>query len=612
MNRGSRNVLYCAASCTNPVNPMADISRRQSAIAGYGSGDLAQKIRLVSGIILFVFVLAHLINAALGLISVEVMQDFQVYRRAVWRSLPGSVLLLGALGAHIVMVLWKLVRRRSLKMPAWEALQMLLGLLIPWQLMRHMLATRGLYQVFGVNSDYTDVLPVIWQMSPVFQTLLVFVVWVHGVIGLHYWLRMAPWYPRLFQSLFALAVTIPLLAAAGWINAAREVARTAAAKAAANVGAGYSAGGGAYESPGPTTEQMFAWFYNWSDIGTVVLIVLGVTTALVMFLPRLVKVFKRRISVEYPGGNVVRVSPGPTLLEISRNAGVPHASVCGGRARCSTCRVAVLSGGDDLPAPEAAEALVLSRIGADERTRLACQIRPLHDISIQPLVPARGAENPDKVRDAYYWGVEQPVAIVFADIRNFTSLAEEKLPFDVVFLLNRYCSLMAQAITANGGYVDKFIGDGVMAIFGISDGITKGCRNALAAAADMGAALEVLNTEIAGGGGAPLKMGVGIHAGPAILGRIGAAGGDGTAGGITALGDTVNAASRLESATKELDTVVISAQVLRAAKVDLPNGKHHEITVKGRTGALKVVSVSDFCDLKTALEVDPEEVTTTA
>ena len=118
----------------------------------------------------------------------------------------------------------------------------------------------------------------------------------------------------------------------------------------------------------------------------------------------------------------------------------------------------------------------------------------------------------------------------------------------------------------------------------------------------MGAALDVLNSEIVDGGGSPLKMGVGIHAGPAILGRIGAAGGDGSAGGITALGDTVNAASRLETATKKLDTVVISSQVLRAAKVALPSGKPHEIKVKGRAAALKVISISDFADLKTALE----------
>ncbi|MHA1545903.1 MAG: adenylate/guanylate cyclase domain-containing protein [Alphaproteobacteria bacterium] len=554
------------------------------AIAGFGSGDLGQQIRLISGLILLVFVFTHLINAALGLISIEAMEVMQVYRRGFWRSAPGTVLLFGSLGAHIIMVLWKVARRRTLRMPVWEAVQLGLGLAIPWQLMRHILATRGLYQVFGVDDTYIHELSLLWPSEMITQSLLIFFVWGHAMLGLHFWLRMAPWYPKIFQSMFAVAVLLPVLAALGWINAAREVALF-------------------YEVKGLTPEQITA-VLRWMDIGQTALAVIGALLAAVLLGPWLIKRLKRRISIEYPGGNIIRVNPGPTLLEISRANGIPHASVCGGRARCSTCRVAVLSGGQDLAAPEAAESLVLTRIGADERTRLACQIRPQHDLVIQPLMPARGAENPDKVRDAYYWGVEQPVAIIFADIRNFTGLAEEKLPFDVVFLLNRYCSLMAGAIIANGGYVDKFIGDGVMAIFGITDGITVGCRNALAAAAAMGAALDELNAEIVDGGGNPIKMGVGIHAGPAILGRIGAAGGDGSAGGITALGDTVNAASRLETATKKLDTVVISLHVLKAAKVELPNGAEHEITVKGRSAALKVISVGKFTDISAALKTD--------
>jgi len=550
------------------------------------SGDLSLKIRLTSGLVLFAFVLSHFLNHGMGLISVEAMMDVQVWRRAFWRFPPFTALLYAALIAHILFAVWKLVQRRTLKMPLWEAAQITLGIIIPYQLGAHIVATRGLNLQHGVNDTYVKELALLWPGLAWDQSLLLLVVWVHSVIGIHFWLRIESWYSRAFQPLFALALLIPVLALLGWITAAKEVELF-------------------YDVPQLTPEQ-FAWgtkaiaggrFMFFVVVGALVAALLG---------PGIVSRLRRRITVQYPGNVKVMANPGATLLEISRMNGIPHASVCGGRARCSTCRVRVLHGMDTLKPADMAETTVLTRIRADEDTRLACQMRPQENISVQPLVPAREIGTaPERARDAYHWGVEQPVAILFADIRKFTTLSENQLPFDIVHLLNRYCGLMASSIEAHGGYVDKFIGDGVMAIFGISTGIKPGCEAALRAAADMGEALNELNAEFAESLDAPLRIGIGVHAGPAILGRIGAMGTSVAAGrvqGITALGDTVNTASRLESATKDLGAVcVVSSQVLAAANIQYPAEEITEIKVKGRDGALNVLAFADFQSLQASL-----------
>ena len=102
-----------------------------------------------------------------------------------------------------------------------------------------------------------------------------------------------------------------------------------------------------------------------------------------------------KVEVTYRGGPVLRVPAGPTLLEISRMNEVPHASVCGGLARCSTCRVGVESGLADLPPPTGAEAKTLASIRAPPHVRLACQIRPRQAITVTRLVaPPHSAAPP--------------------------------------------------------------------------------------------------------------------------------------------------------------------------------------------------------------------------
>jgi adenylate cyclase len=544
-----------------------------------------QRLRLASGLVLFAFALTHFLNHALGIWSVGLMEEAQAWRTGFWRSPAGYVLLVGALVVHVALALWKTARRRTLRMPPAEAIQLVLGLAIPLLLAKHVVGTAGLAILAGVEDSYTHVLSLQWPGEVFLQTLAMLAVWIHGCIGLHFWLRLRPWYQRWRAALLVSAVAVPLLAEWGFVDAARRLwilgqdTGTLTPAQMATAGAVYDATLAAY--------------------GTVLAITLLVMAARLLPIGR-----ARRLAITYPGNRVVRVAPGPSLLEISRMNGIPHAAVCGGRARCSTCRTRVLDGLDGQPQAGTQERAVLERIGADAGVRLACQLRPTADLTVQPLLPARetaGAAIAAGGQDAYHWGVEQPVAVLFVDLRGFTSLSERRLTYDVVFILNRYLDAMARAIRAESGYVDKFIGDGVMAIFGMTDGPAAGSRAALAAAVRMQDAMAELNRELAPQLGAPLRIGIGIHVGPAILGRVGAAGGGATAG-ITALGDTVNTASRLETLTKEYGAVlVVSHAVVHAAKVELAATRVEEITVRGRQSLLKVYAITDVAPLAGAL-----------
>src|SRR5207237_350880 len=167
------------------------------------------------------------------------------------------------------------------------------------------------------------------------------------------------------------------------------------------------------------------------------------------------------------------------------------------------------------------ELRVLRRIGATSNVRLACQLRPCGAIEVTPLLPPFAHAADGRRRVDFAQGSEREIAIMFVDIRGFTALSEGRLPYDVVFVLNRYFAAMGRAVEAAGGRVDKFIGDGVMALFGIESGPQAGCREALAAARLMSERLGELNLSLRAEFDQPLRIRLGIHAGPTIVGEMG-------------------------------------------------------------------------------------------
>jgi adenylate cyclase len=551
---------------------------------------LARRLRLIFGLILFVYVGTHQLNHALGLISLEALETGRLVFLAFWRGPIGTLLLYPALLGHVNLVLWQLYRRRFLRMPRLELFRLVLGLAMPVLLTPHIFATRGANELYGLDDTYALVAGGMFVQhldSAFVQSLLMLIAWIHGCMGVHWWLSLKPWYPRWRPWLGALALLLPTLSLIGFFHAGREYLRLA--RDPAWVAATFT----------PEAEHQMAVMLSWSAIASAVF----VATVAAAFGGRWLRDYLNRrrgtIRLRYPPSRMVTVPVGTSVLDASRSAGIPHASLCGGRGRCSTCRVRIGQGLRRLAQPLVDEQRVLRRVAAPPNVRLACQLHPTVDLEVFPLLPAAVSVTESFLRPSYSQGTESEIAILFADIRSFTQLSEHRLPYDVVFMLNQYFASMGEAIQSAGGHLDKFIGDGIMALFGIDGDPRAGCRQALVAAANMASALESLNRTLEHDLAEPLRIGIGIHAGHVIVGEMGYR----PAWGLTAIGDAVNTASRLESMTKEFHSqLVVSDDVAVQAGVDLSRFPMHTIQVRGRSSLLAIYALDDARHLSPILE----------
>ena len=552
---------------------------------------LIRQIRISSGLVLLCYVLSHFANLALGSVSLEMMEAGRVWFLTVWRSPVGTIALYGSLSVHVVLAFWSLYQRHHFRIPLWEALHLILGLAIPVLLVTHIIGTRLAHELYGTNDSYTYLMLIFWEFRPDMgarQVILLMVVWAHSCISIHYWLRLKPWYAKASTILFSVALLFPVLVLAGLSQAGREVSLMA------------------QQSGWLEQTLKAARIPDLSELGFLERVrdaILGIYGVMLGFtmIARLVRQMHERrhkaIRITFPPAREVVVPKGFTVLEASRQAGIPHASVCGGRGRCSTCRVRVLKGQEFLPPMSIGEQHVLDHIGAPENVRLACQLRPTHDLSVIPLLQT----NPkiqDLAQTTYVSGREQQIVVLFADLRGFTRIAEHKLPYDVVFLLNQYFDLVGGAIESAGGIANQFTGDGAMALFGIQSGSEEGyrqastvaCRQALTAAGDLVGRLADLSRNLTEELEEPLRMGIGIHTGPAVVGHMG----HGMALYLTAVGDTVHVACRLLELTKEYNCqIIISDLVAEGAGIDVSVFGRHELKVRNRRDPIAIRTITD-------------------
>lgn len=531
------------------------------------------RIRLYAGLVLFAFLATHLLNHSLGIISVKAMDMGREVFLLAWRSWVGTALLTGAVVAHTAMVAVTAYRRRTWRgMSRADITQYVTGIAIPPLLVLHILANRGLHENYGLDDTYSWVLMALWQLDPwngLQQAILTVIAWTHACVGLHMWLRLKSFYAPCVPALYTAAVLLLVLSLVGFVNGGQEV------EALSRDPVWLSA----YLARTTMPMEAGAWVYETRDTawnGMIAFICLfGAARAGHYLLDRR----RGRITIHYPEDRRISVEPGVSVLEASRRAGIPHAAICGGRGRCSTCRIKITHGREDLPQMEPLEAKVLRRIGAPEGVRLACQLAPPHSIGVIPLLP-----QPTPMKEAfqdpgYAQGAERRIAILFADLRAFTRFAETKLPYDVVFVMNQYCRYMGEAVEANGGRLDKFIGDGVMALFGIEGGGEAGARQALATARDMSRALDQMNEALQADLDQPMRLGIGVHIGDVIVGEMGYR----NVVSFTAIGDAVNIASRLEAANKDHGSqVIFSAEVAEAAGLDASGLASKDISIPGR------------------------------
>jgi len=308
----------------------------------------------------------------------------------------------------------------------------------------------------------------------------------------------------------------------------------------------------------------------------------------------------RAVRITYPGHRVVTVPSGFSVLEASRWTGIPHASVCGGRGRCSTCKVRIVESARRLAAPNPVERVTLKRIGAPPSVRLACQLRPTADIAVEPLVSTGGDSASSALRfdAAVAGGRELRIAAMFVDLRESTRLATGRLPFDALFIFDRYIQAVTQAIRRNGGHATSIAGDGVMSVFGVDEAIASAARNAFQAALEIWNGLEILSAELADELRAPLRVGIGVHVGLAVVGLVRT----GESQSLQFLGDTGNVAAKLEAQSKELDcTLVASVAALDLVAPGTTQVQTNSVAIAGKADPIKVAVFRDKRELERIL-----------
>ena len=565
------------------MDGMAASSSEQIRTSLRGIG--VRQVRLVSGCILFAYVLSHFLNHALGNISLEAMAEGVRWHIAFWQFLPVSIVFYAACLVHAGLGLWALYERRQFRWKTMEILQLALGLSIPILIIAHLLGVRLAYTLYGTEVLYPQVLFAYFVSFPAWRMwgmiVAILASWIHGCIGLHMWLRMQPFYKRIAPLLFALAVLLPALAMLGVYQGGRIVVDNDSVEWRTENLTEKQIGTNAQHD---TIDRVT----DYSLIGYLALI------ALVLLARGARALHERRggmINLSYGNGRSVRVPKGLTVLEASLRNNVPHASVCGGRARCSTCRIRIIGDCSHLPEPSQREAFVLHRVGTDDPSiRLACQLRPDADLSFFQLflphtVSADGHEGgPTRI------GQERYLVSMFVDMRGSTKMAEKRLPFDTVFIVNRFLGAVSQAVLESGGMPNQFVGDGMLALFGLTVSKREACRQALRAAALISANVEELNKFLSHDLREPIRFGIGIHGGEVIVGDIGYR--DHMV--FTALGDPVNVAARLQDMTKALSSeVVISDEVRATAGLAADALPQQEVPIRGRNEPMIVRSVAD-------------------
>ncbi|SCB39860.1 adenylate cyclase [Bradyrhizobium shewense] len=552
-------------------------------------GTSVRQVRLVCGVILFCYVISHFLNHALGNISVEAMEAGVYYHTVFWQFLPVSIVFYTAALTHMGLGIYALYQRRQFRWRTIEPLQLVLGLSIPALIMAHVVGVRLGYTLYDHQKLYPQELYLffvaapgrLWQM-----TILLLIAWVHGCIGIYFWLRLKPFFTRAAPYLLAAAVLVPTLSLLGIYQGGRSVA--------------IEADDGEWRTHNLTRRQVGTVAEgNTLDRITGAFTITYFGLLGLALAARGVRAWRERrggmIALSYGNGRTVRVPKGLSVLEASLRHNLPHASVCGGRARCSTCRIRVIGDHGVLPEPSQREAFVLTRVGTnDPSIRLACQLRPTSDLSFfQLFTPQTSSANAQASAPARI-GQERYLVSLFVDMRGSTQLAEKRLPFDTVFIVNRFLGAVSQAVIENGGQPNQFVGDGMLALFGLTADPQTACRQALKAASGIATHIDELNQLLSHDLRQPIRFGIGIHGGEVIIGDIGYR--DHIV--FTALGDAVNVAARLQDMTKTLACeAIVSDEIRRTAGLADDTLPQQEVAIRGRDEPMAVRVVADAREL---------------
>jgi adenylate cyclase len=559
---------------------------------------IERRLRISTGLILAFYIIIHLSNHTLGLVSLEAMESMRKFVTPFWRSWVGGLLIYGSLLTHFGLALMSLYRRTTLRMPVWELAQLLLGLSIIPLLSGHIAATWGARVLLDFNINYEFALSAMlsdnWKLAR--QGLLLLVVWSHVVLGLHFFFRLFAWYRGWKMHLYVVSILIPLLVVLSMIRVGLELEIWKSETVSTVLPDRYRDN---YFSK-KETNQLLQKLPPTKPINETLGDAILVSFYGLLFLTLIARVFREKsntrkadVIIKHINGRILKGMPGQTILEIIRSHSIPHASLCGGRGRCTTCRVRVGLGCSDLESPSVLEKFALDRIAAAPNIRLACQTRPLLPIEITPLLsPDLNVDS--EWREGGVSGEEREVVALFVDLRGSSRFSERYLPYDVLFILNRFFLEMSDALIASHGHYAQFEGDGLLALYGLERGLQQGCRDVLLGAVGMQQRINQLNQKLKDELKEPLKIGIGIHCGQAIVGTMGPP----ASPNYSAIGDCVNAAARLEDKSKELECVLVVADdVVRNAGVDFSQFPSRQLKLRGKQQSVLVYAINDPVDI---------------
>jgi len=439
----------------------------------------ARDLRLASGLVMFTYIGLHLANHALGLVSVVAAERALDLAVRVWHSAPGTILLYGAAAVHVTLALVAIYRRRTLRMPPLEVLRIALGLGIPILVIGHVVATRIAWEAYRLSPEYSRVVWALWLSDGEGRQLALLVPgWLHGCLGVNFAFGRRLWYQRLRPGFFAIALLLPVLGGLGFLAMGKELALDTASRAFLD---------GNVEVPDATRLALArlrdgalgTWF------GLIALV----------FAARAVRAWVERrqgavLTIRYPLRNA-RVPQGWSVLEASRSHHIPHVSMCGGQARCSTCRVEVIAGDEHCPPASAIEAATLARIRAPRGVRLACQLRPTGGIAVIPLLAPDGRSvaggDDDPVREGDF-------VVVRAAWTDRDAFAQEGrlLAHDVVYLSQIFATTVEAALRTSAQVCIAVGRDDVTAVYGLDAPRREAARQALAGLVHADRALDAL------------------------------------------------------------------------------------------------------------------------
>lgn len=345
---------------------------------GSWSTKIRLKIMIGTGLVMFVFISMHLFNLAIGLISVQAMEDWRWTLSGVWSTFPPlKILLQTSLVLHFLTALVSLYWRNTLKVPAYDMAQMVAGILIIPLLGVHVFGVMALKDL-GLVPTYTIVLDNFWVVSPLNglqQVVLLVVAWIHGAIGVYTWLQSRDGSTRVMKFFYPMVVALPIFAMLGYVEAGRQIIPV-------------EEGGLGFvlerdpNAQGPKVDpDMIPVILEQAKERPKVATRISLGLVALVLAARWFRLYRRqrgRVQVSYSGKrpSSFEADTGLTLLEMVRENNVPHANICRGRGRCGTCRVRVLAGEEALSEPSEMEAKVLARWNAGPNERLACQLKP--------------------------------------------------------------------------------------------------------------------------------------------------------------------------------------------------------------------------------------------